>query len=230
MVLGLYRLKSPVQKFGLAFAFITVCQVSLADQRTDLKNYLIQLNSSLLKHHPERAIQTLVFHVKDGSVTVNTESREITQSGTAISVFQTPTVSVAPLRFENLPLSITDPLHQFPNQFDQALEASGLVDSSVSVEGAGQTLVKNLHKESVAGIVYDVLEFSQDLPKPQETRDDSGSLICTRLEGKLFLDSAKRIRRKTGTIFFTGIDQEKGNPKVQSASYESSSIEYIKLP
>jgi hypothetical protein len=177
----------------------------------------------------ERATQTLVFRLKKGTVNVRTDSRDIPEGGTAISVAQMPTDNIQPFEFRNLPLTITHPLHQFPNQFDQAREASGVMDGSVSIDGAGKTRVFNLHKEVVRGTKYDTFEFEQELPKSDDG-GDSGSVTCTRVVGKVYLDATKRIRLKTGTIYFYGSAAAGQKPKVQSATFESASIQYLKLP
>ncbi len=211
-------------------AFVIASQCVFAAQAADVKGYLAQLNLALRNTKAERATQTLVFRVKTGTVTVQTDSRDIPEGGTAISVSQTRPDNLEPFQFRNLPLTITHPLHQFPNQFDQAREASGVMEGSVSIEGAGKTRVFNLHKEVLHGTHYDTFEYDQELPKLNEGDGDQGSVNCTRVVGKIYLDSSKRIRRKIGTVYFYDSVLAKGHARIQSATFESASIQYLKLP
>ncbi|MCX6378840.1 MAG: hypothetical protein NT023_05080 [Armatimonadetes bacterium] len=236
--------------FGLVCMFL--CFGVLSAQRSaaeSLRSRLERVQTAIEAHRKQTALQEISVYFNDGTMDVHTESKEIvTDSGSRGQVVTTKQnmMSGASLRiFRDLPTTFVHPLHRLPNQFDQKLEETGVVDSSVSVEGAGKTAFRGLRSETIEGVVYEVLEFTQYLPKEKETpsgtTDDGDTikpldLVCTKLVCKLYIGKDGLIRRKSGVIYYKVIETPgvSGKPvkkvRTESTKFESKLIVYRDAP
>lgn len=140
--------------FGLVCMFL--CFGVLSAQRSaaeSLRSRLERVQSAIEAHRKQTALQDISVYFNDGTMDVHTESKEIvTDSGSRGHVVTTKQnmISGVSLRvFRDLPTTFVHPLHRLPNQFDQKLEETGVVDSSVSVDSVGKTAFRGLRSETI---------------------------------------------------------------------------------
>lgn len=236
--------------FGLVCMFL--CFGVLSAQRSaaeSLRSRLERVQSAIEAHRKQTALQDISVYFNDGTMDVHTESKEIvTDSGSRGHVVTTKQnmISGVSLRvFRDLPTTFVHPLHRLPNQFDQKLEETGVVDSSVSVDSVGKTAFRGLRSETIEGVVYEVLEFTQYLPKEKETTSGTTydgdtikplDLVCTKLICKLYIGKDGLIRRKSGVIYYKVIESPRASGKpvkkarTLSTKFESKLIEYRDAP